>query len=241
MVPITAKYYLGAKCPMWSIFRGQMKRQSDYVPLVHSGARPEFNHWLDQCISAIYCSMRKILVLYIAIMLVVQVSELAHESQKSAAALQTTRAKLESYVDSCSFCHQSQCVCVCVCSDMSSFSEEMEQKEREHKTEVEAMTNNRAMLEVWPQPTHTLWTSASVKSLMFTGKVSQIQQWADITKEYTAEVFSWLHVVHFKLLYWSREQELSGRLRESSPIGQYLLPLWICSVYCLSACASSLY
>ena len=126
---------------------------------------------------------------------------------------------------------KSVCVCVCVCSDMSSFSEEMEQKEREHKTEVEAMTNNRAMLEVWPQPTHTLWTSASVKFLTFTGKVSQIQQWAEITKEYTAEVFSWLHVVHCILLYWSREQELSGRLRESSPIGQYYYYLCGYGVY----------
>ncbi|CAI8032508.1 Protein phosphatase 1 regulatory subunit 21 [Geodia barretti] len=90
-----------------------------------------------------------------------KVSELAHESQKSAAALQTTRAKLE--------------------SDMSSFSEEMEQKEREHKTEVEAMTNNRAMLE------------------------------AKLAK-YSSELKSLKNTLQ-------REQELSGRLRESSPIG----------------------
>ena len=40
------------------------------------------------------------------------------------------------------------CVACCVCSEVASFSEALEEKEREHKTEVEAMTNNRVMLEV---------------------------------------------------------------------------------------------
>ena len=40
------------------------------------------------------------------------------------------------------------CVLCVMYREMASFTEAMEQKERERRTEVEAMTNNRAMLEV---------------------------------------------------------------------------------------------
>lgn len=83
-----------------------------------------------------------------------------------------------------------------VCREVASFSEAIEQKAQEHKMEVEAMTNNRAMLEVsitlLPPTTYQPSSTGVFESSLavFAGKVSKVQQRAHITKKHPAKVYA---------------------------------------------------